>query len=358
MIVVAVPFGLGLVTGVTAGASQDPQPGLPVRGPGDRRVQRARRRRRPGRDRQRLRRRGAGLHRRPHDRPDRRGDPLGGRAAEDIEALAPGGDGTVWVGDIGDNAAGRGTVSVTRVPVGPGERTVEATAYLLRYPDGPVGRRGPARPPRDRPALRRDEGRLRRRRVRRTRASSRRVSVNRLRQVGRAMPIVTDGAFLPDGRAGGAARLRASRRLRVPLVRRGGRGHAPRRSSRARGWPSCGAAADVGRALVSSEGKQAPVYDVRLPVEAPTTAPTEGPNEEATEGPSTQSREGSELPEEPPGDRDAGQWLLGTGLAVVALLVLIRAVRPQWRPTCGVRSASRTSAYDPGHAEAATYLPG
>ena len=35
-----------------------------------------------------------------------------GAEPEDIEALAPGDDGTVWVGDIGDNTADRDTISV------------------------------------------------------------------------------------------------------------------------------------------------------------------------------------------------------------------------------------------------------
>ena len=54
----------------------------------------------------------------------------------DTEALAPAGAHSVWVGDIGDNDAVRGSVQVYRVPVGRGDRTVEAAAYELVYPDG------------------------------------------------------------------------------------------------------------------------------------------------------------------------------------------------------------------------------
>ncbi|MCX6396546.1 MAG: hypothetical protein NTV23_08675 [Propionibacteriales bacterium] len=55
---------------------------------------------------------------------------------EDVEALAPAGDGAVWVGDIGDNRARRDSVRVYLVPVGATDRTVTAPSYELVYPDG------------------------------------------------------------------------------------------------------------------------------------------------------------------------------------------------------------------------------
>lgn len=54
----------------------------------------------------------------------------------DAEALAPGGDGTVWVGDIGDNGNVRDFVRVVRLPVGRGTRTESVPHIELRYPDG------------------------------------------------------------------------------------------------------------------------------------------------------------------------------------------------------------------------------
>ena len=116
----------------------------------------------------------------------------------DVEAVATAGPGEVWVGDIGDNQAARDAVTVLRVPLGRGERTVEPERFELVYPDGPTdaesllvdpsGRlvvvskgllggtvyRAPARLDPDRP--------------------------NRLEALGPALPIATDGAFLPDGR--------------------------------------------------------------------------------------------------------------------------------------------------------------
>jgi hypothetical protein len=58
------------------------------------------------------------------------------RAVTDVEALAPAGAGSVWVGDIGDNTAVRPVVEVYKVPVGRGDRTVDAPSYRLAYPDG------------------------------------------------------------------------------------------------------------------------------------------------------------------------------------------------------------------------------
>jgi hypothetical protein len=54
----------------------------------------------------------------------------------DTEALAPAGGDAVWVGDIGDNDAVRDSVQVYRVPVGRGDRRVDAPSYELVYPDG------------------------------------------------------------------------------------------------------------------------------------------------------------------------------------------------------------------------------
>ncbi len=58
---------------------------------------------------------------------------------EDISiAPCPGGGDCLYVADIGDNDAARGTVTVWRVPEpAPGDaRTAPATAIRLRYPDG------------------------------------------------------------------------------------------------------------------------------------------------------------------------------------------------------------------------------
>lgn len=232
--------------------------------------------------------------------------------ATDIEALAPAGDGSVWVGDIGDNAAARDTISVTRVPVGSGDRTVDATTYQLRYPDGASDAEALLVHPRT--------GRLYVVTkgvfggvVHVAPVDLQEGEVNPLRPVARTMSVVTDGAFLPDGdhvvlRDYGRAVVytfpswESVAELTLPQQRQGE-----------------GIAADgADRILISSEGQNAPVYDVALPELA----------EPAAE-PTLRSREGEELPEEEPREADHGQWLLGIGLAVVAVLVLVRALRPR-----------------------------
>ena len=62
-----------------------------------------------------------------------------GAPTVDVEALAPAGGSSVWVGDVGDNTGVRRSVQVYRVPVGTGARRVSAAAYELVYP----GRRHP-----------------------------------------------------------------------------------------------------------------------------------------------------------------------------------------------------------------------
>src|SRR5690606_32601915 len=56
----------------------------------------------------------------------------------DVEALAPAGEGHVWVGDVGDNLRTRDTVILTRVPVGRGDQRLRSPERrVLSYPDRP-----------------------------------------------------------------------------------------------------------------------------------------------------------------------------------------------------------------------------
>ena len=118
----------------------------------------------------------------------------------DVEALAPGPDGTVWVGDIGDNGARRISVAVYEVPaVGPGDRTVEATRYDLAYRGGPRDAEALLVHPRTGRLHVVSKGLL----GGQVFAAPRRLrtdAVNVLRPVGGAPGLVTDGAFFPDGR--------------------------------------------------------------------------------------------------------------------------------------------------------------
>lgn len=118
----------------------------------------------------------------------------------DVEAVAPAGDGHVWVADIGDNARARDTVTLTRVAVGPGERTAhEPRRRELRYPDRARDAETLLRHP--------ETGRLF---VVTKSVLAGRVwqvpegdddAVATLREVATVPALVTDGAFLPSGDA-------------------------------------------------------------------------------------------------------------------------------------------------------------
>ena len=181
---------------VPAGRPARRRRGHPVRGPRDRRVERAGRRRRPVGHHQRLGRLGRVFTVDPAT-----GETVGvtqwSADPVDVEALAPAGGGEVWVGDIGDNRAERPSVSVARVPVGPGAATstCRRTARLPR--EGPR-RRVVAGRPGDRPPVRHQQGRLRGS----VYAAPERLAgrpAQRLTEVGPVLAIATDAAFFPDG---------------------------------------------------------------------------------------------------------------------------------------------------------------
>lgn len=200
-----------------------------------------------------------------------------GDSPVDVEALAPAGPGEVWVGDIGDNGASRASVSVSRVPIGRGERTGGFPTYELVYAGGP----------RDAETLLSDPrtGRLyvvSKEIFGGTLYAAPRVlredRPNRLEPVADAIPIATDGSFWPDGEH---------------LVVRGyGRAVVY-------AWPSMRAVADLalpdqdqgegiavdedGRVLVSTEGQFTDVLEVplsravRQALEPTTDRPSEQP---------------------------------------------------------------------------------
>lgn len=243
---------------------------------------------------------------------------------EDVEALAPAGPGMVWVADIGDNAASRPSVEVHRVRLGTGLRTVEPESFSLTYPDGPVDAEALLRHPRT--------GRLY--------VASKVVfggslyaapprldpdRPNRLRRVGAVLPVATDGAFFPDGRH---LVLRDYGRAVVysfPGLERVAEVSLPDQQQ----GEGIAVAAD-GRVYVSSEGRQAPVLEVRLPARVRTVvdaAPATPTRSSATPSPTTGSREGTELPDAVVPGRPAWPWLF-TGVAGVLLVaVLLRALR-------------------------------
>jgi hypothetical protein len=249
----------------------------------------------------------------------------------DCEALAPAGAGAVWVGDVGDNLARRPAISITRVPVGRGERTIRATTYRLRYPDGAHDAETLVRDP--------TSGRL----YVATKglfggglyavpAHLSATTTNPLRRVGRVLPVATDGSFFPDGRH---------------LVIR------DYTSATVYDWPSLRAVASFplpsqqqgegiavapdGVVYVSSEGVRSAVLRVPLPADVrralapPSPSPPSSPSASPSASPSPGEPATPVDPAEAPGapSRSPWPWALGGLLAAGALLVLLRALRPR-----------------------------
>lgn len=199
----------------------------------------------------------------------------------DPEALAPGdrqGLPTLFLGDIGDNLEKRPDVSVFRFaePLDVRDQTVEATWYRFTYPDGPhdaeallvhpgtgrvliatksLGGGGLYEAPPN--LLTADEG------------------SNRLVRVADAPPLVTDGAYLPDGRF--VLRTYAT----VLVYDRPG--HQVGSAALPLQPQGESLAVDGDALLVGSEGRRSAVYAVPVP---PTTA---GPEPRAEAPSSTPS---------------------------------------------------------------------
>lgn len=239
--------------------------------------------------------------------------------ADDVEAVAPGRRGTVWVGDIGDNRERRDDVAVYRVTPGHGH----ATRFTLSYPDGAHDAETLLVRPRTgrvfvvskstfggtvyaAPAVLRTDG------------------TNRMRTFGRVAGLVTDGAFFPDGRhvllrTYGTASVytfpgfEPTGTVRLPAQRQG-EGISVSRS---------------GRVLVSSEGVHTDVLEVTLPrsfTTSGTRADPVGP-QPSTRPPAHRAARATPAPRGP-GDV-AGIALVACGLAFVGWLTLRNSrVRP------------------------------
>jgi len=243
--------------------------------------------------------------------------------SEDAEALAPAGEGYVWVGDIGDNSARRSSVEIARVPIGREQRSVVPAEYHLTYPDGAT----------DAETLMRDPttGRLY--------IASKNVfggqlyaapedldpaGQNRMKAVGRVLPVATDGAFFPDGKHLIIRNYTSAVVYAWPSMQPVGQFALPHQRQ-GEGI----AVAEDGRVYVSSEGPSAPVLEVTLPakIEAAIQGEPAGPGSSSTDGPADSSS--SEEPDSTSGSHDLWPWLAGGLLGVVAIGVLVRALRPR-----------------------------
>jgi hypothetical protein len=242
----------------------------------------------------------------------------------DTEALAPAGHGFVWVGDIGDNFGRRSSVEIARIPVGRGEQTVRPTTYRLTYPDGAT----------DAETLLRDPatGRLY--------LASKNVfggvlyavpehldssRDNPLKPIGRVLPVATDGAFFPDGRHLVIRSYSTAVVYAWPSLQPVGSFALPHQQQ----GEGIAVAAD-GSVYLSSEGARSPVLRVRLPAELraavqPVSAgpSTPSPSASRSAGPSTSDPAAAE-----PVARDPWPWIAGGLLGLLAIAVLLRALRP------------------------------
>jgi hypothetical protein len=238
----------------------------------------------------------------------------------DCEALAPAGPGQVWVGDIGDNLAERATISITRVPIGRGDRTVQPTTYRLAYPDGAHDAETLVRNPASGRLYVATKG-IFGGAVYAVPARLSATQVNPLRKVGHVLPVATDGSFFPDGRH--------------LLVR-------DYTSATVYDWPSLHevasfplppqrqgegiAVAPDGAVYVSSEGARAPVLRVPLPADVRRAMASASPSSSPSASSSPSTAPGTATDDV---TRSPWPWAIGGVLALVALLVLLRALRPR-----------------------------
>jgi hypothetical protein len=232
---------------------------------------------------------------------------------EDVEALAPGRDGTVWAGDIGDNRLHRDSITVYAVTPRPGRQDRPAKAYDLTYPDGPHNAEALLVGP--------DDGRVfvvtkspfggTVYAAPRTLAAAGRP--NPLTVFARVRGLVTDGTFFPDGKRVLLRTYGTASAYTFP-------GFAPLGTVRLPSQPQGEgiSVAQDGRVLVSSEGVRSPVLQVTLPdaLTAPSASPSSSPL--PPRGPAT--------PAAPAATRSTAEWgwiaLAAAGIGAVGYLTL------------------------------------
>jgi len=228
---------------------------------------------------------------------------------EDVEALAPGPRGMVWVGDIGDNDTERDEVSVILVDLaGDGE----PTSYDVRYRDGPADAETLLAHPQTGQLFVVTKsvfgGRLL--------ATKRRLSdreTNVLTDLGEVAALATDGAFFPNGRH---FILRSYSRAFVydyPTLELLGEFELPDQEQ-GEGL----AIAGPDSVYLSSEGPDSPIVKVRLPaaVRGAMRSVDEGGSGSDSPAPTTSST----LPDQISNDdkRSIG-WVAALGVAGLAL---------------------------------------
>lgn len=214
---------------------------------------------------------------------------LAGVVARDWEAIAAGrderGQPALFVGDIGDNRGTWPSVAVYRIsePATLRNATVPARRFRLRYPDGPRNAEALLVDPRSNRLFVASKDALGGG-LYEAPAELRGDRVNLLRRVASAPPVITDGAFSPDGRSFVlrgyldayvyTASGKQIDRFSLPAQEQG---------------ESITYTRDGRDVLVGSEGADSPVWRVRLPEAATppdgTTARSGGPQAPGGGGP-------------------------------------------------------------------------
>jgi len=235
----------------------------------------------------------------------------------DPEGLAPGtttgGRPALFLGDIGDNRARRPDISVFRFaePRRLADQTVAKTWWKFTYPDGPRDAEALLVDPRDGRiwiatkdvfggGLYRAPRRLRTDRL------------NTLERIGDVPGLITDGAFLPDGRF--VLRSYTTAYLYDAPDRLSSRSLLPEQEQ------GESLAVDGDRLLVGSEGVKSAVYAVPLPA----GAPSPGPSASQTASPPAAGPPGIARPDDGVSWPAVGLSLLATAVVAAALARLLR----------------------------------
>lgn len=245
--------------------------------------------------------------------------------ADDIEALAPAGDGHVWVGDIGDNEGARRSITVTKVPFGRGDREVRATSYRLSY--GGEGQ--------DAETLLSDPATGGLHVV--TKGVFGRVyaapetldpdGVNELTPVDEVIGIATDGSFLPDGKHVVVRNYTQAAVYTWPELDRVALLDLPAQQQ-GEGL----AVTSDGQVLLSSEGQEAEVLRVELPddVRSELAGGSATPSDEVTaDGQPDGQPGGQETAPVEAEERSWWPWALGGVAGIAIIAVLLRSLRPR-----------------------------
>jgi hypothetical protein len=245
---------------------------------------------------------------------------ISGAASRDWEGIALGRDGNggpaLFVADIGDNLGGAWPyVTVNRVPEPKKlkDQTLHATAFRLKYQDGPRDAESILIDPRSNRLYIASKSKLFSGNGKLYAAPQKLLSsgFNTLRKVGDAPPTATDGAFAPDGRTfvlrtyfGATIYTAPGKRLTnvsLPVQQQG---------------ESITYTPDGRSLLVGSEGDDQPVWKVAVPEEA---LPSPAASPRTTGASATRA-----LPEGEPSTGKTLGFVAVVGLAVVGALVVVR----------------------------------